>query len=170
MSIWLKTWLAASATLGLVHAAVPSRGTKAYTILVCDACRIVMNRLSKDVKYLTETQKMWPDAVLDERLSMACEDPGHPSGSGQEACGLFLEDYASLIRKEVKLRWDEDSEEFEEDIVATHFCAEKAKICDIEAKGISHMIEESSRRDKLLKEEREEKERLANKTSKSQAK
>ncbi|CAE7746286.1 unnamed protein product [Symbiodinium pilosum] len=133
-------------------------------MLACDACRIVINRLSKDVKYLTETRKIWPDAVLDQRLSISCEDPSHPSGSGAEACGLFMEDFAQLIRTEVKLRWDETSEEFEEDIVASEFCTEKAKICDADSKGISHMIDEASRKEKLLKEEREEKERLATKT------
>eukprot|EP00439_Symbiodinium_sp_Y106_P036976 s536_g4.t1 len=152
-----------------------------------------MNRLSRDVKFLTETRKIWPDAVLDQRLSISCEDPSHPSGSGvdslqcsyclhslilarflfwslprlrdcEEACSLFMQDHADLIRKEVKLRWDEASDEFEEDIVATEFCSEKARICDVDAKGISHMIDEASRKEKLLKEDREEKERTATKT------
>ncbi|CAE7456438.1 GRTP1 [Symbiodinium natans] len=122
-------------------------------MLACDACRIVMNRLSRDVKYLTETRKIWPDEVLDQRLSISCEDPSHPSGSGVEACSLFMEESANLIRKEVKLRWDEASEEFEEDIVAAEFCSEKARICDEDAKGISHMIDEASRKEKLLKED-----------------
>ncbi|CAE7543324.1 unnamed protein product [Symbiodinium microadriaticum] len=156
--------LAALVAVAAANSNALPKDSKAYRMLACDACRIVMNRLSRDVKFLTETRKIWPDAVLDQRLSISCEDPSHPSGSGVEACSLFMQDHADLIRKEVKLRWDEASDEFEEDIVATEFCSEKARICDVDAKGISHMIDEASRKEKLLKEEREEKERIATKT------
>eukprot|EP00913_Durusdinium_trenchii_P022605 g21229.t1 len=52
-----------------------------------------------------------------------------------------------------KARWDEDSEEFEEDISPKEFCTEKARICEADAKGLSHMLDEASRKEKHLKEE-----------------
>ncbi|CAJ1367278.1 unnamed protein product [Effrenium voratum] len=159
----MARFLAVLAALAPALAAPLQKGTKAYEMIMCDACRIVMERLSKDVKYLTETRKVWPDSVLDERLAIACSDPSHPSGTGVEGCTMFVQDHSRLIKQEVNSRWDEDSEEFEEDIVAAEFCADKARICDVTAKGIGHMIDEASRKEKHLKEEREEKERLANK-------
>mmetsp|Transcript_20541 Transcript_20541/g.33783 ORF Transcript_20541/g.33783 Transcript_20541/m.33783 type:complete len:134 (+) Transcript_20541:2-403(+) len=128
-------------------------------MLACDACRIVMEKLAKDVRYLSEVQKVWPDSVLDERLAVSCNDPQHPSGSGTEACQLFIADHAKLIKLEANARWDEDSEEFEEDINVAEFCEEKARVCGENEKGLNHMIGEANRKEKALKEEKEEKER-----------
>eukprot|EP00434_Breviolum_minutum_P016107 symbB.v1.2.014196.t1/scaffold981.1/size258483/7 len=139
------------------------RNTKAYQMLGCDACRIVMEKLAKDVRYLSEVQKVWPESVLDERLAMSCNDPLHPSGSGTEACQLFIQDNAKLIKLEANARWDENSEEFEEDINVMEFCTEKAKICGENEKGLNHMISEANRKEKALKEEKAEKERISNK-------
>eukprot|EP00913_Durusdinium_trenchii_P012414 g11654.t1 len=57
-------------------AAPLQKDMKAYKMLACDACRIIMEKLSKDVRYLSETEQVWPDAVLDERLALACQ-AGH---------------------------------------------------------------------------------------------
>eukprot|EP00931_Biecheleriopsis_adriatica_P067025 TRINITY_DN41232_c0_g1_i1.p1 TRINITY_DN41232_c0_g1~~TRINITY_DN41232_c0_g1_i1.p1 ORF type:complete len:175 (+),score=46.36 TRINITY_DN41232_c0_g1_i1:31-525(+) len=139
------------------------KSTPAYAMLVCDACKTVIGRLAKDVKFLTETRKMWPDSVMNERLLLACEDPTHPTGAGVEACNLFIEDHAKLVKQEVAKRWDEDSEEFEEDLVPAEFCREKAHICKEGMKGISQMMTESDIKQKALDEEKKEKEERAKK-------
>eukprot|EP00440_Ansanella_granifera_P055397 gb/GFBE01060055.1/.p1 GENE.gb/GFBE01060055.1/~~gb/GFBE01060055.1/.p1 ORF type:complete len:167 (+),score=58.36 gb/GFBE01060055.1/:1-501(+) len=139
------------------------KGTPAYTMLVCDACKTVIGRLSKDVKYLIMSQKMWTDSVMDERLALSCSDPKLPTGAGADACAVFIADYAKLIKKEVALRWDEDSEEFEEDLVPKAFCTEKAFICKDDTKGINQMMKESEVRQKNLDEEKEDKAKRAKK-------
>eukprot|EP00930_Biecheleria_cincta_P095721 TRINITY_DN87658_c0_g1_i1.p1 TRINITY_DN87658_c0_g1~~TRINITY_DN87658_c0_g1_i1.p1 ORF type:complete len:172 (-),score=40.18 TRINITY_DN87658_c0_g1_i1:14-529(-) len=134
-------------------------GTPAYTLLVCDACKIVMGRLVKDVKYLVETRKMWTSDQLNSRLALACEDPQHPTGTGVDACNAFIHHNANLVKAEVSSRWDEDSEEFEEDIVPKEFCRDKAFICKDGKMGLNEMMNFEQKKEADLKAEREEKEK-----------
>merc|ERR1712217_586053 len=76
------------------------------------------------------------------------------------ACGYMMADYHQAIAREITLRWTEDSEEFEEDIVPTEFCA-KVGICKEGHKSINEMISQSDRREKDLKWEKEQKEKSA---------
>mmetsp|Transcript_80905 Transcript_80905/g.142720 ORF Transcript_80905/g.142720 Transcript_80905/m.142720 type:complete len:172 (-) Transcript_80905:146-661(-) len=138
-----------------------TKDSHAFTMLGCDACKIVMGRLAPDLKFLTETAQIWPQSVLEERLALACDDPKHPTGAGVEACNLFISEYHKSIVKEVKKRWDENSEEFEEDIVPAVFCTNIVSICKEGKQSLNEMMAFSERKEKLLKEEKEEKERAA---------
>merc|ERR1719499_1387259 len=127
-------------------------------MLSCDACQTVMQQLSKDVKYLVETEKMWKPKDLTERIKVSCGDPALPSGAMRDACGYMMSDYHQAIAREITLRWTEDSDEFEEDIVPAEFCA-KVGICKEGHKSIGEMISQSDRKEKDLKWEKEEKEK-----------
>lgn len=134
----------------------------AFKALMCDACYHVMTSLGKDVGFLIETGKMWKSEDLNARIAMSCMDPNLVQGAMQESCSDMIDEYSKVIAKDVALRWDEDAEEFEEDIVPTEFCA-KAGICKEGHKSINQMLSDGERKDKLMKEEKAEKERLAKK-------
>mmetsp|Transcript_41639 Transcript_41639/g.75565 ORF Transcript_41639/g.75565 Transcript_41639/m.75565 type:complete len:169 (-) Transcript_41639:212-718(-) len=147
------------------RAAPLSNGSPALKMLLCDSCQHVMQALSKDVKYLVETGKMWKPTDLKERILASCEDPAIPNGAGKEACAHLVTDHSKVIAEEVSLRWREDSEEFEEDIVPKEFCY-KVQLCKDGDKNIGEMINRATEKEKALKEEQAEKERKKSKTSK----
>merc|ERR1712183_1253116 len=93
------------------------KGSPAMKMLQCDVCRSVMQELSKDVKFLVESEKMWKPKDLKERIQHSCGDPTIPSGAMKDACGYMLADYHGVIAREIEKRWTEDSDEFEDDIV-----------------------------------------------------
>eukprot|EP00428_Durinskia_dybowskii_P037682 CAMPEP_0170261726 /NCGR_PEP_ID=MMETSP0116_2-20130129/30744_1 /TAXON_ID=400756 /ORGANISM="Durinskia baltica, Strain CSIRO CS-38" /LENGTH=163 /DNA_ID=CAMNT_0010512791 /DNA_START=75 /DNA_END=566 /DNA_ORIENTATION=+ len=126
--------------------------------LMCESCHVVMNSFAKDVKYLTETGKMWKQKDLEQRLSISCSDPGLPQGAFAQACAALLEDYGKAIMRDVSARWDEDSEYFEEDIAPKEYCR-SIGVCKEGHVSINQMIANSDRKEKDLKEEREAKER-----------
>jgi len=120
--------------------------------------------LSKDVKYLVETEKMWKPKDLQERIKSSCQDPNLPSGAMKDACAYLLEDYHKAIATEVATRWTEDAEEFEDDIVPLEFC-EKVGACKSGQKGLNQMMSEGDIKNKLLEEEKKEKEAKANRSA-----
>lgn len=134
----------------------------AMKVLKCEACHSVMKELSLDVKFLVESNKMWKQDVLRERISVSCGDPGIANGALKDACGYMMADYHKGIATEVSSRWDEDSDEFEEDIVPKEFCL-KVGICKENHKSLTQMISTSDQKQKDMKEEQEEKERLKGK-------
>ncbi|CAE8696375.1 unnamed protein product, partial [Polarella glacialis] len=161
MSSWRFLRLVALAVLGTLPTAsanLPPKNSPGFRMLACEACTTVIGRLSKDVKHLIETKKMWTQPVLEERLAASCADPLLPKGAGNAACGVLIQDYGVVISKEVAKRWDEDAEEFEEDLVAKDFCSEKVDLCRDGSKTISQMLSESEVREKALKQEKDEKE------------
>merc|ERR1712113_249819 len=122
--------------------------------------------LSKDVKFLVESDKMWNPKDLAERIKVSCQDPGIASGAMKDACSYMMADFHEAIAREVALRWTEESEEFEEDIVPKEFC-EKVGICKEGHKTINEMISTSDRKEKDLKQEKEEKETAKKKKKKA---
>mmetsp|Transcript_96359 Transcript_96359/g.272534 ORF Transcript_96359/g.272534 Transcript_96359/m.272534 type:complete len:178 (-) Transcript_96359:149-682(-) len=159
---WLRGLLLLLAIAPHCAMAATPKDSPAMKMLQCDVCTSVMATLSKDVKYLVESESMWESSDLNSRIMVSCSDPALPSGAMQEACGYFVGDYRKIIARDVALRWDEDSEEFEEDIVPREFCL-KIGACKEGHKSISEMISQSDRKDKALKEEKEEKDRNAKK-------
>mmetsp|Transcript_131676 Transcript_131676/g.380871 ORF Transcript_131676/g.380871 Transcript_131676/m.380871 type:complete len:183 (-) Transcript_131676:120-668(-) len=137
----------------------------AWQRLMCDACFTVMETMAKDVKFLNEAGKMWKPDDLKARIGMSCMDPSLLQGAMQETCADMIDQHSKEIAKEVALRWNENSEEFEEDIVPAEFCA-KVGVCQDGHKSINQMMSEGTLKDKLMKEEKEEKERLAKKAKK----
>mmetsp|Transcript_6468 Transcript_6468/g.13310 ORF Transcript_6468/g.13310 Transcript_6468/m.13310 type:complete len:203 (+) Transcript_6468:53-661(+) len=156
LSVALQPWV--------VGAQAP-KDSPAMKMLQCDACRIVMKELSKDVKYLVESDKMWKTQDLEERIKVSCADPGIASGAMKDACGYMVSDYQKAIAKDITLRWTESAEEFEEDIVPVEFCR-KVRICKEDHKTINEMITLSDRKEKDLKWEKEDKERSKKKATK----
>merc|ERR1719221_1260295 len=138
----------------------PPKDSPAMKKLQCDACLHVMHELSKDVKYLVESDKMWKPQDLKERIQVSCLDPSMPTGAFKDACSMTMLDYHESMAREIALRWTEDADEFEEDIVPTEFC-QKVGICKEGQKTINQMISESDRREKDLAAEKQEKEKAA---------
>eukprot|EP00811_Abedinium_folium_P005307 NODE_14889_length_1079_cov_5.679622.p1 GENE.NODE_14889_length_1079_cov_5.679622~~NODE_14889_length_1079_cov_5.679622.p1 ORF type:complete len:255 (-),score=52.89 NODE_14889_length_1079_cov_5.679622:211-975(-) len=133
-----------------------TKDSPAMKMLGCDSCRIIAAELSKDVKYLVESDKMWRPKDLNERVEISCLDPSIASGAMRNACSYMLSDYRTVIAREVALRWSEDSDEFEEDIVPAELC-EKMGACREGHKMISEMIAASDTKEKALKDARAEK-------------
>eukprot|EP00415_Alexandrium_ostenfeldii_P004557 UN4557 len=127
-------------------------------MLQCEACRAVMTELAKDVKYLVESDKMWRPQVLSERIKISCLDPAIPAGVMKDACGYMMADFHEAIGRDVVLRWREDAEEFEEDIMPKEFC-EKVGVCRENQKPMLQSINEGSQRHKDLTEQAAEKEK-----------
>merc|ERR1712113_75158 len=88
-------------------------------------------------------------------------------GAMKDACGYMMADYHKAIAREISLRWTEDSEEFEEDIVPLEFCS-KVGICKEGHKTINEMISQSDKKEKDLKWEKEEKDKVAKRKKKRQ--
>eukprot|EP00747_Dinoflagellata_sp_TGD_P165289 gnl/TRDRNA2_/TRDRNA2_186370_c0_seq1.p1 gnl/TRDRNA2_/TRDRNA2_186370_c0~~gnl/TRDRNA2_/TRDRNA2_186370_c0_seq1.p1 ORF type:complete len:239 (+),score=75.87 gnl/TRDRNA2_/TRDRNA2_186370_c0_seq1:50-718(+) len=145
------------------------KDSPAMTMLQCDSCRAVLEELAKDVKYLVESEKMWKEKDLEERLKISCQDPSLPTGAMRDACGYMMADYHKQIAKEVALRWNEDSDEFEEDIVPRDFCT-KVGVCKQGHKTINQMIGESEKKEKQKKEQEEDKAATAKRKAKQGAK
>merc|ERR1712217_901604 len=143
---------------GAVAQSGPSKDSPAMKMLQCDSCRAVMHELSKDVKFLVESDKMWKPKDLLDRIRVSCTDPNIAKGAMKDACGVMMTDFHEAMAREITLRWTEDSDEFEEDIVPAEFC-EKLGICREGHSTLNEMITRQEKKDKDLKEEKEEKER-----------
>merc|ERR1711957_982090 len=91
-------------------------------MLQCEACQTITSELAKDVKYLVETEKMWKPKTLRDRIAISCGDPNIAQGAVKDACGFLIGSYSEAIARELALRWNEDSDEFEEDIIPKPFC------------------------------------------------
>ena len=71
-------------------------------VLMCNACRTVVHRISNDVKFLVETEQMWEQPDLNARLHISCDDPHIPGGDGsmREACELMMSTYQKQMAKQ----------------------------------------------------------------------
>eukprot|EP00929_Paragymnodinium_shiwhaense_P120704 TRINITY_DN92729_c0_g1_i1.p1 TRINITY_DN92729_c0_g1~~TRINITY_DN92729_c0_g1_i1.p1 ORF type:complete len:199 (+),score=51.87 TRINITY_DN92729_c0_g1_i1:63-659(+) len=152
-----------------VGLASASKDSPAMKMLMCDACRQVVQELGKDVKYLVESDKMWKPKDLSERIALSCGDPMLASGAMKEACGFLVSDFQKRMEHEIALRWTEESEKFEEDIVPREVCTDIGA-CNNGHKTLNEMIGESDRKEKALKWEKEEKEKSAAAKKKAAAK
>mmetsp|Transcript_81299 Transcript_81299/g.169940 ORF Transcript_81299/g.169940 Transcript_81299/m.169940 type:complete len:189 (+) Transcript_81299:832-1398(+) len=141
----------------------------AQKMLHCEACKTISAALSKDVKTLVEAEKMWTQKDLLGRIDISCMDPNLPSGAMQEMCSDFIEKYRQVIAKEVAKRWDENADEFEEGIVPGQFCFALGA-CQEKHETINEMIQKSNKKEKDLKEEREEKARASKRRKNSKGK
>merc|ERR1719231_184639 len=75
-------------------------------------------------------------------------------GAGKEACGYLMADYHEAIAQEVELRWTEEDEAFEEDIVPKEFCG-KIGVCRDGQKTMNEIVSDSDRKEKDIKEDQE---------------
>mmetsp|Transcript_52507 Transcript_52507/g.139814 ORF Transcript_52507/g.139814 Transcript_52507/m.139814 type:complete len:187 (-) Transcript_52507:6-566(-) len=161
-SYFRKVWLIFVALLvcGLeVHGFTPSKDSPAIRGLMCDVCKTTSISLSKDVKFLLETERVWRPKDLQERIMVSCQDPQVGSGALMDACGYFLLDYHKVLEREVMSRLDEESEDFEVDIVPSKICTAMG-VCHDSHVTIDQMMSNSDRKKKDLDEEREEKARM----------
>merc|ERR1712137_506075 len=154
-SVQVKIWRPSVAAILLVQpillgAYTAPKDSPSMKMLACDACGTIMVRMRDDMKYLFETNQMWKPKDLAERVQISCGDPLLPSGAMRDACGYMMADYHKAIAREVAKYWDEDAEEFEEDIMPIEFCS-KLGICKEDHKGINQMLGESDRKEKDLK-------------------
>ena len=74
-----------------------------------------------------------------------------------DACKYFLEDYHDEIHKEIKSRWNPDSDLFEENLNPLEFCRERMGACKADQVGLNHLISTSERKTQALEAEAEEK-------------
>ncbi|CAK0840288.1 unnamed protein product [Prorocentrum cordatum] len=116
-----------------------------------------MKTLSKDVKYLVETGKMWKAKDLNERIGISCNDPALPTGAMRDACGYMIQAHGKAIAAEVEEHWTEESDKFEEDLVPDEFC-KSVGACKEGQQTLSQIMAESSRKDKIEKEAKADKE------------
>merc|ERR1712217_309089 len=86
---------------GAVAQSGPSKDSPAMKMLQCDSCRAVMYELSKDVKYLVESDKMWKSKDLGERIQVSCSDPNIAKDSMKDACAYMLADFHEAIAREI---------------------------------------------------------------------
>merc|ERR1719512_135240 len=129
-------------------------------MLSCEACKIIAKPLGADVAYLVQSRNMWKPKDLRERIQVSCQDPDVLEGAMREACGNMMAKYHEAIARDVAMRWTEDSDEYEEDIEPKSFC-HKLGACKGDEQTINEMVSTSDRKEKLIKEEQEEKERAA---------
>mmetsp|Transcript_123998 Transcript_123998/g.246908 ORF Transcript_123998/g.246908 Transcript_123998/m.246908 type:complete len:167 (-) Transcript_123998:149-649(-) len=137
---------------------LPPKNSPAMKMMYCEACNTVMGGLAKDVKYLLEAQKMWKAKDLKERIMVSCQDPAVMNGFMKDTCASFLTEYRDPIAKETALRWTEDSDEFDEDIVPKEFCM-KLGVCKEGHQSLNQMLHNAQVKEDALKKEKEEKEK-----------
>lgn len=135
--------------------------SRVYDMFSCDACMTVMSGLRSDLKFLIESEKKWTRKVLNKRISVSCEDPRLTVGDQAKAtCLLFVSDYKKRIAKLMEARWEQDSDEYEEDIHPRSVCENELKSCKEGQQTIAEILNKDETVQKLDAERRPKEEEL----------